>query len=62
MNAVGITVPLFITYTEKDYEYIIKDVKPKICIIYNNIQLKKIEKFISRETKVISIEKFNQKI
>ena len=62
MNAGGVTVPLFTTYSEKDYEYIINDCKPKICIISNEIQFKKIEKFISNETKVISIEKFNQNI
>ena len=62
MNAGGVTVPLFTTYSEKDYEYIINDCKPKICIISNDIQFKKIEKFISSETKVISIENFNQKI
>jgi len=62
MNAGGVTVPLFTTYSEKDYEYIINDCKPKICIISNDIQFKKIEKFISSETKVISIENFNKKI
>ncbi|MBD1158806.1 long-chain fatty acid--CoA ligase [Pelagibacterales bacterium SAG-MED19] len=62
MNAGGVTVPLFTTYSEKDYEYIINDCRPKICIISNDIQFKKIEKFISSETKVISIENFNQKI
>jgi len=62
MNAGGVTVPLFTTYSEKDYEYIINDCKPKICIISNDTQLKKIEKFISSETKVISIENFNRKI
>ena len=43
MNAGGVTVPLFTTYSEKDYEYIINDCKPKICIVSNEIQLKKIE-------------------
>ena len=62
MNAGGVTVPLFTTYSEKDYEYIINDCKPKVCIVSNDIQFKKIEKFISNETKVISIENFNQKI
>jgi long-chain acyl-CoA synthetase len=62
MNAGGVTVPLFTTYSEKDYEYIINDCKPKICIISDDIQFKKIEKFISNDTKVISIENFNQKI
>jgi long-chain acyl-CoA synthetase len=62
MNAGGVTVPLFTTYSEKDYEYIINDCKPKVCIISNNIQLKKIEKFISNKTKIISIENFSKKI
>ena len=54
MNAGGVTVPLFTTYSEKDYEYIINDCKPKICIVSNNIQFKKIEKLISSEVRVIS--------
>ena len=62
MNAGGVTVPLFTTYSAKDYEYIINDCKPKICIVSNEIQFKKIEKFISSETKVISFENFNEKI
>ena len=62
MNAGGVTVPLFTTYSEKDYEYIINDCKPKICIVSNEIQLKKIEKFISDEIKVISIESLNERV
>ena len=62
MNAGGVTVPLFTTYSEKDYEYIINDCKPKICIVSNDIQFKKIKKFISNETRVLSIESFNEKI
>ncbi len=62
MNAGGVTVPLFTTYSEKDYEYIINDCKPKICIVSNEIQLKKIEKFISTEIEVLSIENINERI
>ena len=62
MNAGGVTVPLFTTYSEKDYKYILNDCNPKICIVSNNTQLKKIEKFISKETKVLSIENINDKI
>ena len=62
MNAGGVTVPLFTTYSEKDYEYIINDCKPKICIVSNNTQHKKIKKFISNETVVLSFENFNEKI
>ena len=39
MNAGGVTVPLFTTYSEKDYEYIINDCKPKICIVSNDCLL-----------------------
>ena len=62
MNAGGVTVPLFTTYSEKDYEYIINDCKPKICIISNDIQFKKIKKFISKETLIFSIENFDKKL
>ena len=62
MNAGGVTVPLFTTYSEKDYEYIINDCKPKICIVSNEIQFKKIEKFISDEIKVLSIENLNERV
>ena len=62
MNAGGVTVPLFTTYSTKDYKFIINDCKPKLFIVSNEIQFKKIEKFISSETKVISFENFNEKI
>ena len=62
MNAGGVTVPLFTTYSERDYEYIINDCNPKVCIISNEIQFNKIKKFISKKIKVISIERFNQNI
>ena len=62
MNTGGVTVPLFTTYSEKDYEYIINDCNPKICIVSNNIQLKKIDKFISDKIKVLSIENINDQI
>ena len=54
MNAGGVTVPLFTTYSEKDYKYIINDCKPKICIVSNETQFNKIKKFISDEIKVLS--------
>ena len=62
MNAGGVTVPLFTTYSEKDYEYIINDCKPKVCIVSNYNQLKKVINYISKETKVLSIEDLNQPI
>ena len=62
MNAGGVTVPLFTTYSEKDYEYILNNCKPKICVVSNIYQYEKIKKFISKETKVISIENINDKV
>ena len=62
MNSGGVTVPLFTTYSEKDYEYILKDCNPKICIVSNEIQFKKIEKIISDEVKILSFENFNTNI
>ncbi|MEC7169232.1 MAG: AMP-dependent synthetase/ligase, partial [Pseudomonadota bacterium] len=62
INAGGVTVPLFTTYSEKDYEYIINDCKPKICIVSNEIQFKKIEKFISDKIKVLSIDNINERV
>ena len=56
MNAGGITVPLFTTYSESDYKYIINDCDPKVCIISNNEQFKKIKNYIKDETILISIE------
>ena len=62
MNAGGISVPLFTTYSEKDYEYIIKDSEPKICVVSNYEQFKKIKKFITSNIIIISIDKLDEKI
>ena len=62
MNAGGATVPLFTTYSEKDYEYIIKDCDPKICIVSNDVQLQKIKKFVSKKIKILSIDNINNEI
>ena len=62
MNAGGITVPLFTTYSESDYEYIIKDCEPKVCIVSNIEQYKKIKNNIRENTIVISIDDFDKKV
>ena len=62
MNAGGVTVPLFTTYSENDYEYIIKDCEPKVCIVSNIDQFKKIKNYIAENTIVISIDRFDEKI
>ena len=61
MNAGGITVPIFTTYAEKDYEYILRDCSPSLIIVSNNLQFKKIEKFIN-SVKVISFENIKREI
>ena len=62
MNAGGVTVPLFTTYSKDDYEYIIKDCEPKVCIVSNIDQLVKIKDFIAENTIVISIDRFDETI
>jgi long-chain acyl-CoA synthetase len=62
MNAGGITVPLFTTYSENDYKHIINDCKPKVCIVSNIEQFKKIKNYIKDETIIISIDQFDQHV
>ncbi|MDC0511206.1 long-chain fatty acid--CoA ligase [Pelagibacteraceae bacterium] len=58
MNAGGISVPIFTTYSSNDYEYILNDCQPSLIIVSNDSQFKKIEKYINLETqKIISFEK-----
>ena len=55
MNSGGVTVPLFTTYSDSDYEYIINDCGPKVCIVSNNLQYEKIKNFLNDKIKIISI-------
>ena len=60
MNAGGISVPIFTTYSENDYEYILNDCKPSLIIVSNQNQFEKIKKFINPEVKkIISFEKID---
>ena len=61
MNAGGISVPIFTTYAEKDYEYIINDCSPSLIIVSDSKKYDKIKKFV-KHNKVISFEKFNDSI
>ena len=57
MNAGGISVPIFTTYSPNDYEYILSDCKPSLIIVSNNDQFKKIKDYINPKTqKIISFE------
>ena len=49
MLSVGITVPAYTTYTERDYEYIIDDCTPSILIISDKIQYSKIKEIIPKK-------------
>ncbi len=62
MNSGGVTVPLFTTYSDSDYEYIINDCGPKVCIVSNKLQYEKIEKFLNDKVKIISIDEFTNQI
>ena len=62
MNAGGITVPLFTTYSENDYKYIIEDCDPKICIVSDINQFEKIKNYTKKNTTIISIDYLNDKI
>ena len=58
MNAGGITVPIFTTYSSNDYQYILDDCKPSIIIVSNDNQFQKIKKYINLDNqKIISFEK-----
>ena len=58
MNAGGISVPIFTTYSSNDYEYILNDCKPSLIIVSNNNQFQKIKKYINLNTQqIISFEK-----
>ena len=60
MNAGGISVPIFTTYSENDYEYILNDCKPTLIFVSNQDQFNKIKKFINDDVKkIISFEKID---
>jgi len=60
MNAGGISVPIFTTYSANDYEYILNDCKPSLIFVSNQDQFNKIKKFIKSDVKkIISFEKID---
>ncbi len=59
MNAGGISVPIFTTYSTNDYEYILNDCKPSLIFVSNQNQFDKIKKFIRSDVKIISFEEIN---
>ena len=62
MNAGGISVPIFTTYSANDYEYILNDCKPSLIIVSNQDQFKKIKNHINLDQqKIISFEQIEAK-
>ena len=62
MNAGGISVPIFTTYSSNDYEYILNDSKPSLIIVSNNDQFKKIKHYTNPQIqKIISFEEIEEK-
>ncbi|MDB9832036.1 AMP-binding protein, partial [Candidatus Pelagibacter sp.] len=72
MLSEGITVPAYVTYAERDYEYIIDDCTPTIIIVSDTTQYEKVKNIIPKKNfikKVIMFEdikglddKFNLRI
>ena len=50
MTTKGVTVPAYITYTERDYEYLINDCKPSVIIVSDQSQYNKIDALIKKIT------------
>ncbi len=60
MNAGGISVPIFTTYSANDYEYILNDCNPSLIFVSNQDQFNKIKKFINNDVKkIISFEEID---
>ena len=60
MLANGITVPVYTTYTEKDYKYLIEDCQPSVIIVSNDEMHNKLKNIIKEKDfikKVITFEK-----
>ena len=60
MNAGGISVPIFTTYSANDYEYILNDCKPSLIFVSTQDQFNKIKKFTNSDVKkIISFEEID---
>ena len=49
MLSLGITVPAYTTYTERDYEYIIDDCTPSIILVSDRLQYNKIKNLLPKK-------------
>ena len=63
MLANGITVPVYTTYTEKDYKYLLEDCQPSVIIVSNDEMHNKLKNIIKEKDfikKVITFEKIQE--
>jgi long-chain acyl-CoA synthetase len=60
MMSLGITVPAYTTYAERDYEYIMDDCTPSIIFVSDNIQYNKIKNIIPKKKFIKKIIFFDQ--
>ena len=60
MLANGITVPAYITYTEKDYKYLIEDCEPSIIIVSNKVMHDKLKNIINEKSFIRKIITFDE--
>ena len=62
MNAGGVSVPIFTTYSPNDYEYILNDCAPSLIIVSNEDQYKKIKNYVNlKKQNIISFEEISTK-
>ena len=62
MNAGGVSVPIFTTYSSSDYKFILNDCKPSLIIVSNQDQFKKIKNYINPEVRnIISFDGIESK-
>ena len=62
MNAGGISVPIFTTYSSDDYKFILNDCKPSLIIVSNNDQFNKIIEYVDPKVQtIISFEEISIK-
>tara|TARA_X000000950_G_scaffold206268_1_gene248185 strand:- start:150 stop:596 length:447 start_codon:yes stop_codon:yes gene_type:complete len=62
MNAGGISVPIFTTYSSNDYEYILNDCRPSLIIVSNQDQFKKIENYVSLDQRLFHLKRLIEKV
>ena len=60
MLANGVTVPAYTTYTENDYEYLIRDCEPSVIIISNDMMHSKLKNIIDENSFIKKVITFDE--